>query len=105
MRRKKPPNRGGRPSKLTMTVALSLVAGARKYHSCDEVARSAGLGPATLYRWLARGRRGDPTYKVLFDAVREARGALANAVREARAAARAKSDMADLAYALFKRGF
>jgi transposase-like protein len=105
MRRKKPPSQGGRPSKLTTALALSLVAGAHRGDSLDEIARAVGIGPATLYRWLALGRGGDPTYKALADAIREARSALADCVQKAREAARAEGALAAVGYALLKRGF
>ena len=94
MRRTKPPNRGGRPSKLTTTAALALVAGALRGDSLEDVARAAGIGPSTLYRWLALGRRGAPTFS-----------ALADAVREARSAAGHGSTLARLAMAMLRRGF
>lgn len=55
-------DRGGRPPKLTLPVALSILADVAEGVSRDEAARNAGVGPSSLQRWMLLGRRGDPRY-------------------------------------------
>jgi transposase-like protein len=67
-------NRGGRPCKLTMTAALRIVSMISQANSIAAAARSAGVGPSTVYRWVALGRKGDPRFEALAEAVQEVRG-------------------------------
>jgi len=85
--------RGGRPSKLTMETALVIVTALGRGVKFHEAAKGAGLGPATLYRWLALGRRGDPRFVML-----------AEAVGQARAAARSEGALAALALSVLRSG-
>src|SRR5262245_40092198 len=64
----RPRNPGGRPCKMSTSPALAVVSALCQGQSLDEAARSAGVGPSTLYRWLAAGRRGDPRYSALVEA-------------------------------------
>jgi transposase len=68
MRRRR--SKGGRPSKLTVTVALALVDAVRGGLSLEGAARVAGIGPTTLGRWLRAGREGDPRYLPLVERLR-----------------------------------
>jgi hypothetical protein len=70
MQRRKPHNRGGRPVRLTIDIAFRLgVSLGREQSSVADAARFSGVSTATLYRWLALGRAGDPRYAVLAGAV------------------------------------
>jgi transposase-like protein len=71
--RRGPVDRGGRPSKFTTATALAVVAGVARGLSRDEAARAAGVGPSTLYRWMARARSGDSRFAPLLDALAAAR--------------------------------
>ena len=66
-------NLGGRPSKLTTSVALRLVTQLGRGDSYQEAAKVAGVGVATVYRWLALGRAGDSRFADLAEAVEMAR--------------------------------
>jgi hypothetical protein len=61
--------RGGRTCLYTgevgVTVALELDHGA----SIEAAARAAGIGPRTLYDWIAAGMEGDTRYRALAQAV------------------------------------
>jgi hypothetical protein len=64
--------RGGvmaRPCKMSVPLALRLAVALHAGLPVPEAARAAGLGRTTLYRWLAAGRRGDPRFRDLADAV------------------------------------
>ena len=67
-----PIDRGGRPSKFTAANALAIVAEVTAGVPRDEAARAAGVGPSTVYRWLAKGRAGDPAYQAFALAFRAA---------------------------------
>lgn len=69
MPRRRPRRVGGRPSKFTAEAALAIVADVAGGRSRDEAARAAGVGPSTLYRWLQRGRAGDPRFASLARAI------------------------------------
>lgn len=73
MPRKRQRSRGGRPSKFTATTALAIVAEMAGGTPRNEAARGAGVGASTLYRWLQKGRAGDPRYAPLVQATRGAR--------------------------------
>ena len=62
-------NPGGRPSKFTTPAALAVVTALCQGESLEAAAKSAGIGVSTLYRWLERGRRGDPRFSPLAEAV------------------------------------
>ncbi|HEY7233879.1 MAG TPA: hypothetical protein VH539_06995 [Gemmatimonadaceae bacterium] len=47
----------GRPSKLNADTKAKLLNAFRSPHTQDDAARLAGIHPATLARWLARGRK------------------------------------------------
>ena len=67
-RRRKPRNRGGRPSKFTTETAVKLAVSLARGARVERAARDAGVGVATAYRWLALSRAGDPRYAALADA-------------------------------------
>ena len=80
-----------RPSKLTPEVAQRIVAAIRAGNYAEPSARSAGISPATFYRWMERGekqRRG-----IYHDFYEEVRRAEADA--EVEAVARVRKGMAD----------
>jgi hypothetical protein len=70
-RRRKPPNRGGRPLKLTTPTVVRLTAALLDRESFE----AAGIGQSTLYRWLAKAKAGDPRFGPLNDVVRRAQHA------------------------------
>ena len=77
----RPIDRGGRPSKFTAANALAIVAEVTAGVPRDDAARAAGVGPSTVYRWLAKGRAGDPRFKAFADALRAADSRTALGVR------------------------
>jgi len=62
-------DRGGRPVKLSLTAALAIVTALCREERLEDAARAGGIGPSTLYRWLAAGRKGDPRFGPLVEAV------------------------------------
>jgi len=68
-------NPGGRPSKFTSTVVLAVVTALCQGESLEAAAKSAGIGVSTLYRWLERGRRGDPRFSPMVRAVAQSSAA------------------------------
>jgi len=68
-------NLGGRPSKFTTPAALAVVAELARGGSLEAAAKSAGVGLSTLYRWLELGRRGDPRFAPLAEAVAQSSAA------------------------------
>ncbi len=66
---------GGRPSKFTTPTALAVVAELCRGESLEAAAKSAGVGLSTLYRWLERGRRGDPRFSPMVGAVAQSSAA------------------------------
>jgi hypothetical protein len=58
-------NRGGRPSRLTIETALKLGQALGAGCSVETAAQSAGVGTSSAYRWIARGRSGDPRFSTL----------------------------------------
>ena len=77
----RPIDRGGRPSKFTAANALAIVAEVTAGVPRDDAARAAGVGPSTVYRWLAKGRTGDPAYRAFALALRAADGRTTLGVR------------------------
>jgi hypothetical protein len=71
--RRRSANLGGRPCKLTVRVALAIVSAICRGANLDEAARAGGVSPSTLYRWLQAGKRGDPRYSPLVEAIRTSR--------------------------------
>ena len=63
--RRKRRNRGGRPSRLTIEIALKLGQALGAGQSLEVAAQSAGVGKSSVYRWAARGRGGDPRFATL----------------------------------------
>ena len=59
-RRRKPPNRGGRPSKFTTPVVVAITGALIAGEPFEAAARAAGIGQSTLYRWLAKARADVP---------------------------------------------
>jgi hypothetical protein len=68
-------NRGGRPSKFTTTTALRLVSAIAQSDTIEQAAESADVGASTVYRWVALGRKGDPRFESLAEAVEEVQSA------------------------------
>jgi len=68
-------NPGGRPSKFTTAAALALITALCQGETLEAAAKSAGIGVSTLYRWLGRGRRGDPRFAPLVGAVAQSSAA------------------------------
>jgi hypothetical protein len=64
--------RDGRPCKLTTPAALAVVAALCRGEPMADAARAGGVGASTLFRWLSLGRRGDPRFQPLVEAVAEA---------------------------------
>ena len=73
MPRKRTHNRGGRPSKFTAETALAIVAEIAQGRPHDKAAKTAGVGASTVYRWLQKGRAGDPRFAPLARATRAAK--------------------------------
>ncbi len=65
MPRKRPRKKGGRPSGLTVDIALRLGLALGRRKSLDYAARQTAVGRSTLYKWVERGRAGDPRYTTL----------------------------------------
>lgn len=65
MSRSQARRQGGRPNRLTVAVALALVRHVGQGEPLEDAARRAGIGPSTLWRWLAAGRAGDPRFVAL----------------------------------------
>lgn len=55
-------NRGGRPSKIDPKVERDIVRLVEEGNFPDVAAQAAGIDRATFYRWMKRGREGDPAY-------------------------------------------
>ena len=72
-RTRKPRNRGGRPSRLTIETALKLGQALGRGQSIEAAAQSAGVGVSSAYRWVARGRTGDPRFATLAAVSKEKR--------------------------------
>ncbi|MFO0957421.1 MAG: helix-turn-helix domain-containing protein [Isosphaeraceae bacterium] len=65
-----------RPTKINLERVLRLFAALAEGDTIAEAARAAGIGPATAYRWRAKGKAGDPRYEPIarvFGAAAEAR--------------------------------
>jgi hypothetical protein len=74
--RKRTKNRGGRPLgwlKPETAFALGLALGRELPRSWTAVAKEAGIGKSTLYRWLRLGEAGDPRFAVLVPRLRALR--------------------------------
>ena len=65
----------GRPTKLTPEVRDRIIEALRAGNYQDAAAAYAGIGPATFYRWMERGRAADaePDYREFREAVERAR--------------------------------
>ena len=62
-----------RPTKLTPEVSQRIVTAIRAGNYAEPAARSAGISPATYYRWLERGAREEEgIHREFHDAVRKA---------------------------------
>ena len=71
-RRRKPPNRGGRPTRFTTDAAVALTAAFGRGETPETAARSTGVGCSTVFGWLALGRAGDPQFAALAELAGEA---------------------------------
>ena len=75
MPRRKPKNRGGRPSKWTPEVIAPLAVALISHRaSMPSAAKQAKVGKSTLYRWLRLAEEGDPRFAPLLPLVEEPRG-------------------------------
>lgn len=66
---------GGRPSKLTPEAQARIIEALRAGNYQESAAAYAGVGVATFYRWMERGKRDDaePEYREFREAVERAR--------------------------------
>jgi hypothetical protein len=67
MPRRRPKNRGGRPSKWTPEVIIPLALALRDGWPMTAAAKRAGVGKSTVNRWLAASRSGDPRFAALIE--------------------------------------
>lgn len=65
MPRRRPRNKGGRPTQLTVDIALRLGLALGRRRSVEYAASQTAIGRSTLYKWVERGRAGDPRYATL----------------------------------------
>ena len=72
MRRRKPPIKGGRPSKFTTAAVVKITSELLDGETFEAAARAAGVGPSTLYRWMAKAKVGDPRFGPINDVVKQA---------------------------------
>ncbi len=75
MRRRKALNRGGRPSKFTTAAVVRITSRLLDGETLDAAARAAGVGPSTLYRWMAQAKAGDPRFGPINAVVRQTKHA------------------------------
>jgi transposase len=62
-----------RPTKLTPEIRQRIVTAIRAGNYAEPAARSAGISPATYYRWLKRGEKAPPgIYREFLEEVRRA---------------------------------
>jgi hypothetical protein len=66
----------GRPVALNLVVAFRLGAAMGRGWSLERSAKYADIGIATLYRYLAAGRRGEEDFEDLVEAIDELRSSL-----------------------------
>ena len=64
----------GRPTSLTPKLREKIVALIRVGNYPSVAARAAGIGRATFFQWMARGRKGEQPFADFADAVNTARG-------------------------------
>ena len=69
MPRRKPRNKGGRPTKFTVHRAVAVACALNSGSSLESAARRGGIGSATLYRWLRKAMAGEEPYSVLLEVV------------------------------------
>jgi hypothetical protein len=62
MSRRKAHNRGGRPSKFTAAAVVKIMSELLDGETLETAARASGVGPSTLYRWIANAKAGDPRF-------------------------------------------
>ncbi|MGO9466538.1 MAG: hypothetical protein ACLQVF_20545 [Isosphaeraceae bacterium] len=72
-RRKRSKNRGGRPLGWSPEVAFRLGLALGRGRSWTDVAKAAGVGKSTLYRWYRLGESGDARFVPLATALKAAR--------------------------------
>lgn len=75
MSRRKTINRGGRPSKFTTAAVVKITSELLDGQSFEDAARAAGIGPVTLYRWLAKAKAGDPRFGPMNEVIKQAKQA------------------------------
>jgi hypothetical protein len=74
MSQRKMLNRGGRPSKFTTAAVVLIISELLNGETTESAARAAGVGPSTLYRWMAASKAGDPRFgpiNAVFDQAKE----------------------------------
>jgi hypothetical protein len=58
-------NKGGRPCKWSLEIAMRFAHALGQARSLDDAARAAGVVPSTAWRWVQAGRNGDPRFREL----------------------------------------
>jgi transposase-like protein len=75
----------GRPTVLTPELREAIAKSIRGGCPTDDAAAMNGVDPATLYRWMERGRAGEPEFREFCESVTRARAAAKRrAIREVR---------------------
>lgn len=62
------PKTNGRPSLYTPDVAFRLGCWLSRGETIEAAAAYSGVSAATLHRWIARGKAGDPEFLVVYQA-------------------------------------
>jgi hypothetical protein len=62
MPRRKPKNRGGRPTVMTPEVIADLAIALKSWRSPGLAAQQVGIGESTCWRWARQARAGDPRF-------------------------------------------
>jgi hypothetical protein len=73
MPRRKPKNRGGRPSKWKPVAIAPLAIALDHRASITGAAKRAGVGKSKLSRWIRLAEQRDPRFAILLPLVKEAR--------------------------------
>ena len=72
--RKKSPRKRGRPTKFTPPTRKAIVAAIGRGAFQEQAGKAAGVAPATLMEWLAKGRAGEPGFVDFLEDVQRAQG-------------------------------
>jgi hypothetical protein len=71
--KRKPRNKGGRPSKLTTAMIVKLTTALLERRSLEFAAKECGIGTSTLHRWMQRARAGGARFGPVDKLVKEAK--------------------------------